>query len=150
MCPSNSSSNRQHLQCAGSRLPAARAQQDFSSQSQHYRLTPPGGWEQTSKQGANVLFQSPEEKGTNLGVTVTPVRIDSLAKFGSLDKVAERLLGVERGKVSLSLHVCPSVHPAWACTLRCMPGKARFCPMHCARRVQLCEAQVASCPLVKP
>ena len=89
---------RQALQRAGVQ-PAAAQASEYSSDSQGYRLRPPEGWERASKQGADVLFQSPEEKGTNLGVTVTPVRIASLDRFGSLSIVGERLLNVERGKV---------------------------------------------------
>ena len=96
------------VQCAGSWPAPVRAQAEFSDAGKRYRLRPPEGWEQTSKAGADVLFQSPEEKGTNLGVTITPVRIDSLAKFGSLDIVGQRMLNVERGKVCCMVCAVPA------------------------------------------
>ena len=46
-----------------------------------------------------MLFEDPSQKGTNLGVTVTPVRISSLEQFGSIDAIGEKLLNVERSKV---------------------------------------------------
>ena len=52
-----------------------------------------------------MLFQDPEEKGTNLGVTVTPLKISSLDQFGAIEKAGQRILGVERAKV-------PTTRPA--------------------------------------
>ena len=45
--------------------------------------------------GADVLFVG---KGADVGVTVSPIRINSLKEFGSLETVGERLLGTERAK----------------------------------------------------
>ena len=39
-------------------------------------------------------------KGADVGVTVSPIRINSLKDFGSLETVGERLLGTEKAKVS--------------------------------------------------
>jgi hypothetical protein len=51
------------------------------------------------KAGADVLFVDPERKSTTVGVTVSPVRIASLAQFGDVAAVGQRLLGAERAKV---------------------------------------------------
>jgi hypothetical protein len=51
------------------------------------------------KAGADVLFVDPARKSSTLGVTVSPVRVDSLDAFGDLDTVASRLLQAERAKV---------------------------------------------------
>lgn len=72
---------------------------DFTNQRQGYHLKQPAGWEQSSKAGADALFVDPRRKSSTLGVTVSPIRIDSLDKFGSLEMVRERLLSTERAKV---------------------------------------------------
>ena len=51
------------------------------------------------KAGADVLFVDPARKSSTLGVTVSPVRVDSLDAFGNLDSIAARLLQAERAKV---------------------------------------------------
>ncbi len=47
-----------------------------------------------------MLFEDPRRRSTNVGVTVSPVRIAALEQFGDVDAVAERLLGAERAKAS--------------------------------------------------
>ena len=49
--------------------------------------------------GADVLFVG---KGADVGVTVSPIRINTLKEFGTLETVGERLLGTERAKASPS------------------------------------------------
>jgi hypothetical protein len=44
--------------------------------------------------------QDPAQRSTNVGVTVSPVRIPSLEKFGDVAGVGERLLAAERAKVT--------------------------------------------------
>ena len=86
--------------CAGADASATGdADGTFTDPKQRYRLQTPAGWTQTSKAGADALFQDPNQKGTTLGVTVTPVRIASLEQFGSVDSVGEKLLSAERAKV---------------------------------------------------
>jgi len=46
-----------------------------------------------------VLFVDPQRKSSMLGVTVSPIRVDSLDAFGDLDAVAGRLLQAEKAKV---------------------------------------------------
>lgn len=72
----------------------------YTDVQKRYQLRPPAGWKKGSKAGADVLFEDPDAKGTNLGVTVTPVRIKSLQQFGSVESVGEKLLNVEREKES--------------------------------------------------
>lgn len=38
-------------------------------------------------------------KGADVGVTVSPIRINSLKEFGNLETVGEKLLGTEKAKV---------------------------------------------------
>jgi hypothetical protein len=53
------------------------------------------------KAGADVLFEDVQRKSSKLGVTVSPIRVDSLEAFGDLDNVAARLLAAEKAKVPL-------------------------------------------------
>lgn len=46
-----------------------------------------------------MLFVDPQRKSSMLGVTVSPIRVDSLDAFGDLDAVAGRLLQAEKAKV---------------------------------------------------
>ncbi len=57
------------------------------------------------KAGADVLFVDPERKSTTVGVTVSPIRIASLAQFGDVAAVGKRLLGAERAKVRAKMRV---------------------------------------------
>ncbi len=53
----------------------------------------------SGKAGADALFVDPQRKSSTLGVTVSPIRVDSLDAFGDLDSVAARLLQAEKAKV---------------------------------------------------
>lgn len=66
-----------------------------------YSLQRPKDWEQVEKAGANALFKAPTLKSTDLGVTVSPVRIKRLDQLGDITAIGERLLAAERKKVSL-------------------------------------------------
>jgi hypothetical protein len=46
--------------------------------------------------GADVLFVG---NGADVGVTVSPIRINGLREFGTVEAVGERLLGAEKAKV---------------------------------------------------
>ncbi len=72
---------------------------EYRSSKNKYRLQRPAGWEETSKAGADVLFQDPAQKSTNIGITVSPIRINSLDQFGDVTSVGEKLLATERSKV---------------------------------------------------
>ena len=51
------------------------------------------------KAGANVLFEEPDKRSNNIGVVVSPVRINSLQDFGSPQFVADKLINAEKRKV---------------------------------------------------
>ena len=65
-----------------------------------FELGYPSSWAVASKPGAEVLFKNPEAKYSNIGVTVSPVTIDSLGKFGSLSEIGEKLAQAESKKES--------------------------------------------------
>lgn len=77
---------------------AAPARAPESSR-QSYSIELPEGWQGQSKAGADVLFEDPQRPSTNIGVTVAPVRVASIAQFGTPDAVADKLLAAERAKV---------------------------------------------------
>jgi PsbP len=72
----------------------------YSSPSQNYSFQRPESWEQVDKAGADVLFRDPSKKSSTLGMTVLPVMVPTLDKFGSLDIVAEKLIAAEKAKES--------------------------------------------------
>lgn len=72
----------------------------YVSTAQGYSLLRPASWEEKSKAGADVLFLDPQQKSSTLGVTVFPVTVPSLEKFGSIADVGEKLLGAEKAKES--------------------------------------------------
>jgi hypothetical protein len=63
-----------------------------------YALRRPAAWERADKPGAEALFRDPGAHVDNVGVTVLPVRVASLAEFGSLADAGRRLLAAERAK----------------------------------------------------
>lgn len=72
----------------------------FENSKQKYRLQRPTSWEQVEKAGADALFKDPKLKSTDLGVTVTPIRIKRLEQLGDVTAAGERLLNAERKKES--------------------------------------------------
>lgn len=72
---------------------------EFRSERNNYRLLRPTTWEEASKAGADVLFQDPSQKSTNIGITVSPIRISSLDQFGDVSTVGQKLLATEKSKV---------------------------------------------------
>jgi hypothetical protein len=72
---------------------------DFVNPQQGYSLRIPSTWDRKDKAGADVLFENPEKKSTNVGITVTPVRVNTIEKFGTVESVGEKLLGAEKAKV---------------------------------------------------
>lgn len=63
-----------------------------------FRLSYPYGWEQVSKSGAALLLRDPKDKSTQIGVTVTPIKILSLSAFGTLHEIGEKLIKAEESK----------------------------------------------------
>ncbi|GAX74401.1 hypothetical protein CEUSTIGMA_g1849.t1 [Chlamydomonas eustigma] len=72
----------------------------YINSAQGYRVSVPMSWEKIEKAGADVLFEDPDRRSTSLGVTVNPVRVSDITKFGSLEVVGEKLLEAERKKES--------------------------------------------------
>ena len=91
---------------AGLLLPATAAMaesaplKDLKDAQFAYSISYPDDWKDGSKpvktHQHELLLSSMTQKGVKLGVTVDPVKIDSLEAFGSLDQTTERVLGVER------------------------------------------------------
>ena len=52
------------------------------------------------KAGAAVLLRDREHHSNTIGVTVSPVRIATLAEFGDVSQIGDKLLATERGKDS--------------------------------------------------
>ena len=70
----------------------------YSDASNNFRLTYPKDWTIENKAGATALFKNPNVKYASIGVTVTPVRINSLKEFGSLDDIGQKLVQAESQK----------------------------------------------------
>ena len=70
----------------------------YSDASNNFRLTYPKDWTIEKKAGATALFKNPNVKYASIGVTVTPVRINSLKEFGSLDDIGQKLVQAESQK----------------------------------------------------
>ena len=77
---------------AAAALPPAPGFVAFSNPGQGYALQRPEAWEKVDKAGADALFQDPQQRGNTAGVTVYPVTIATLAEFGGLAAVGEKLL----------------------------------------------------------
>lgn len=67
-----------------------------------YQLEYPSDWKAAGKPVKThlheTLLSSPAGRGVKLGVTVDPVKINSLEAFGTLEQVTERVLKVEEGR----------------------------------------------------
>jgi len=72
----------------------------YVDKSKYFELGYPSSWNVASKPGAEVLFKNPESKYSNIGVTVSPVTINSLTAFGSLSEIGEKLARAESKKES--------------------------------------------------
>ncbi len=92
-----------------------------------YRLQRPAAWEQTSKAGAQLGTATRRRRvralhaqrappagadvlfvggGTEVGITVSPIRIRSLEQFGTPQFVGDKLIGAERAKVRRARASC--------------------------------------------
>lgn len=63
-----------------------------------YQMMYPESWEVTGKAGADVLFKDPSRRGVNIGVTILPVRIDTVAEYGDLENVSDKIIQAEKAK----------------------------------------------------
>ena len=75
-------------------LPVAR----YTDARNHFAVEYPAQWVPTQKDGAAVLFTDPGDRINTLGVTVSPVTVQSLSQVGSLEAVTDKLVAAERGK----------------------------------------------------
>ena len=78
----------------------------FQDPKKTYTLQRPKNWEQVDKAGADALFKAPNLKSTDLGVTVSPIRIQRLDQLGDVTAVGDRLLAAERKKVNNENYEC--------------------------------------------
>ena len=83
-------------------LPPAASIVNFEDKKKTYSLQRPKDWEQVEKAGADVLFKAPNLKSTDLGVTISPVRIKRLDQLGDVAAVGDRLLAAEKKKVCIA------------------------------------------------
>jgi len=103
---------RRHLLAAGSALLlsplvpaktwAAEPLADIVEPQLAYRLRVPSDWKEAPKPVKThlheALLASPDGRGVKIGITVDPVKIDSLEAFGTLQQVTDRVLAVEAGR----------------------------------------------------
>ena len=82
--------------------PPAASSVTFEDKKKSYSLQRPKDWEQVEKAGADVLFKAPNLKATDLGVTISPVRIRRLDQLGDVAAVGDRLLAAEKKKVCIA------------------------------------------------
>ncbi|XP_071703445.1 psbP domain-containing protein 2, chloroplastic [Rutidosis leptorrhynchoides] len=67
---------------------------------QGFTLLKPASWIKVEKAGATVLFEDPNKGSNNVGVVVTPVRLDGLRQFGDPQFVSNKLIQAEKRKES--------------------------------------------------
>uniref|UniRef100_A0A803PCY4 PsbP C-terminal domain-containing protein n=1 Tax=Cannabis sativa TaxID=3483 RepID=A0A803PCY4_CANSA len=64
-----------------------------------FTLLRPSSWIKVDKAGATALFEEADKGSTNnVGVVVSPVRLNSLTEFGSPEFVVNKLIQAERRK----------------------------------------------------
>ena len=71
---------------------------EYVDETNNFHLSYPTEWVLEKKAGATALFKNPSVKYASIGVTVTPVRIDSLKEFGSLEDIGAKLVEAESKK----------------------------------------------------
>jgi len=79
---------------------ATETEKVFLDPEGRFELSLPSSWSQYTKPGAEVLFKRPDRGSTNVGVTITPVKVRKLEDFGSLEDIRERLFKAEQEKVA--------------------------------------------------
>jgi hypothetical protein len=72
----------------------------FSDRKNLFRLEYPADWEYVNKAGATLLLRDPTEKYAHIGVTMSPVKISSLAEFGTVHDIGVKLVKAEAAKES--------------------------------------------------
>lgn len=101
--------------CTGERGAAASSalgEQPFVNTAKGYQINIPSGWRSKQKSGADVLFEDPDRPSSTLGVTVAPVRVQTLAAFGDVGVVAEKLVAAEKNKARFLGCTAPPERPS--------------------------------------
>nr|XP_043606938.1 psbP domain-containing protein 2, chloroplastic [Erigeron canadensis] len=72
----------------------------YTDVNQGFTLLIPASWTKVEKAGATVLFEDPSKGSNNVGVVVTPVRLNKLSEFGDPQFVSNKLIQAEKRKES--------------------------------------------------
>ena len=95
---SSSSSDEEEVKKDGKADDFSSELTEYEDASNNFHLSYPKRWSLEKKAGATALFKNPDVKYASIGVTVTPVRIDSLKEFGSLEDIGQKLVQAESQK----------------------------------------------------
>lgn len=74
--------------------------QRYTDSVEGFTLLIPSSWIKVDKGGATVLFEEENKGVNNVGVVVSPVRLESLKQFGSPQFVADKVIQAEKRKES--------------------------------------------------
>ncbi|KAJ4967579.1 hypothetical protein NE237_019428 [Protea cynaroides] len=72
----------------------------YTDTKEGFTLLRPSSWVKVDKAGATVLFEEANKGSNNVGVVVSPVRLNALGEFGGPQFVAEKLIQAEKRKES--------------------------------------------------
>ncbi|KAF9609768.1 hypothetical protein IFM89_018216 [Coptis chinensis] len=72
----------------------------YTDENEGFTLLIPSTWNKVDKAGATALFEEVNKGANNVGVVVTPVRLNTLGDFGSPQFVADKLIQAEKRKES--------------------------------------------------
>jgi len=95
---SSSSFSEEEVKRDGKAVDFSSELTEYEDASNNFHLSYPKRWSLEKKAGATALFKNPDVKYASIGVTVTPVRIDSLKEFGSLEDIGQKLVQAESQK----------------------------------------------------
>ncbi|CAN1316904.1 PsbP domain-containing protein 2, chloroplastic, partial [Linum perenne] len=72
----------------------------YTDYEEGFTLLRPASYSKVDKAGATLLFEEMEKASNNVGVVVIPVRLKTLAEFGTPQFVADKLIQAEKRKES--------------------------------------------------
>ncbi|CAN0917495.1 PsbP domain-containing protein 2, chloroplastic [Linum grandiflorum] len=72
----------------------------YTDNQEGFTLLRPASYSKVDKAGATLLFEDMKKASNNVGVVVIPVRLKSLAEFGTPQFVADKLIQAEKRKES--------------------------------------------------
>ncbi|RVX21609.1 PsbP domain-containing protein 2, chloroplastic [Vitis vinifera] len=75
--------------------------QRYTDSVEGFTLLIPSSWIKVDKGGATVLYEEENRGVNNVGVVVSPVRLESLKQFGSPQFVADKVIQAEKRKVTV-------------------------------------------------